>query len=180
MINPDIIHSDGTMEWHKDGLQHRENAPAVMYTNNASEWWWHGKLHRDNGPAVIYSDGSKEWWLHGVIQRTENAVGQISLFTKGLLLTVTNADNTQEWYKEGQLHRDGGEPAVIANDGRKEWYKEGQLHREFSKGAAVIRADGSEEYWADGYFYGMITKDNDWSDELLSEEEGQILSDFGN
>jgi len=46
-------------------------------------------------------------------------------------ITETNGDwSARLWYFEGQLHRDGGLPAVMIADGRKAWYVEGKLARE--------------------------------------------------
>jgi hypothetical protein len=60
---------------------------------------------------------------------------------------VIYADGLQEWYVDGQLHRLDG-PAVIYADGSQEWHVDGQLHR--LDGPAVIHADGSQEWWLHG------------------------------
>jgi len=52
-------------------------------------------------------------------------------------------DGTQSWYKEGVLHRDGDQPAIICWNGTRIWYKEGWLHRDGDK-LAIIEADGSQ------------------------------------
>lgn len=39
-------------------------------------------------------------------------------------------------------------PAVILSDGTQCWYRLGVLHRD--KGPAIIRPDGTEEYWYRG------------------------------
>ena len=46
-------------------------------------------------------------------------------------------DVTQEWYKDGKLHRDNDQPAIIYADGTKFWYKEGKYHREDDQPAII-------------------------------------------
>ena len=41
------------------------------------------------------------------------------------------ADGTQKWYLNGQLHRDGDQPAVIDADGTKEWWRNNEQIRSF-------------------------------------------------
>lgn len=53
------------------------------------------------------------------------------------------------WEKDGLLHRDGDEPAVIHTDGTREWWVSGQLHRNSDK-PAVTRTDGHLEWWVHG------------------------------
>ena len=81
----------------------------------------------------------------------------------------------QEWRNDkGELHRDGGLPAVIWTDGGEEYWKNDERHRDGDLPAienvtegiqcfycddklhragglpAIVRADGSEEYWVNG------------------------------
>lgn len=82
---PSWIHKDVKM-WHKDGLLHRDNNPAVVdhesevwYQNglihrdddpafinkNIIMWYVNGVPHREDGPAVIGVCGRAEWWING-------------------------------------------------------------------------------------------------------------------
>jgi hypothetical protein len=36
----------------------------------------------------------------------------------------------REWRQNGQLHRDGDEPAVIYQNGSRVWYRNGEIHRD--------------------------------------------------
>jgi hypothetical protein len=38
----------------------------------------------------------------------------------------TTPNGTRYWLKNGEIHRDGDEPAVIWADGTRDWYKNGQ------------------------------------------------------
>jgi len=57
------------------------------------------------------------------------------------------ADGTQVWYINDNRHREDG-PAVIRADGTQEWYLNGKLHRE--DGPARIWANGTKEWWVNG------------------------------
>jgi hypothetical protein len=65
----------------------------------------------------------------------------------GLEVRVSD-DGTKSYYKDGQLHRRGGEPAHEGADGSKAWWVNGVLHR--VDGPAVIHADGTVEWWLEG------------------------------
>lgn len=78
-----------------------------------------------------------------------------------------DVDGDVFWYKDGQLHREGGPaieyvnggktwwlngkrhredgPALEYPDGRREWYRNGMQHREY--GPAVEHPDGHREWW---------------------------------
>ena len=63
-------------KWHKNGILHRINGPAVIYKTDkcySEEWWEEGKLHRNEcgcsgtlhkncGPAIITEN--KMCWFH--------------------------------------------------------------------------------------------------------------------
>jgi hypothetical protein len=60
---------------------------------------------------------------------------------------VIFADGARIWYKNGEIHRVGA-PAVIYEDGSEFWYQNDNYHRE--DGPAVLYADGTKEYWLNG------------------------------
>ena len=62
---------------------------------------------------------------------------------------IVYADGTQEWRKNGALHRNDDLPARICPDGTQEWYMNGSLHRSY--GPAIISSDGIREW----YMYGI-------------------------
>lgn len=53
-----------------------------------------------------------------------------------------------EYKKNGQLHNDENEPAIIYHDGTLGFYKEGLLHNE--NGPARYYPDGTMEWWQNG------------------------------
>jgi len=60
---------------------------------------------------------------------------------------AVNSDGTQEWYRNGQLHREDG-PARVWLNGTWEWWRNDLLHRE--DGPAIIRPDGTQAWWRNG------------------------------
>lgn len=57
-------------------------------------------------------------------------------------------DGTEEWYRDGCLHRTDGGPAVTTGDGSTYWYRDGQLHR--TDGPAVMESDGTRAWYQRG------------------------------
>jgi len=51
--------------YHKQGLLHRTNGPAIEWADGIKEWYNMGMRHRTNGPAVEYADGSMLWFIKG-------------------------------------------------------------------------------------------------------------------
>ena len=69
-----------------------------------------------------------------------------------LLETYENINGTQEWYKNGEIHRDNDLPAVIRANGTQKWYKNGNRHRDNDL-PAVIFSNGSQEWYKNGVRY---------------------------
>ena len=55
----------------------------------------------------------------------------------------------REWFRNGKLHREGDQPAVIFASGTLEWYTKGLLHRGGDH-PARIRADGTQVWFING------------------------------
>jgi hypothetical protein len=94
------------MEWHLDGLLHREGGPAVDIVDR-KEWWVHGKLHRSDGPAFYYHKDRKqceEWWEDGQRHRVNGPAVCDELFSAdGASLRVRS-----EWWLYDTRHREDG------------------------------------------------------------------------
>ena len=54
------------------------------------------------------------------------------------------------WYTNGQIHREGGLPAIECTSGTKMWYELGQLHRDGGL-PAVEYASGGKEWLVKGF-----------------------------
>jgi hypothetical protein len=65
-------YTDGSLEWCKDGVYHRDgDKPARIYKDGTLVWWKNGKWHRDGDkPAMIYADGTLTWFKNGKQHRT--------------------------------------------------------------------------------------------------------------
>lgn len=62
---PAVVGSDGYEQWYWNGLQHRVGGPAITHADGFQSWWHYGQRHRIDGPAVIWPDGHREWHLNG-------------------------------------------------------------------------------------------------------------------
>ena len=60
-----VIDCNGDKFWYLNGLQHREDGPALEWANGSKFWHLNGKYHRTDGPAVEFADGAKYWYLNG-------------------------------------------------------------------------------------------------------------------
>jgi hypothetical protein len=65
MKNGIYIEPDGTEQWYKDNLTHREDGPAVIYPDGYQMWYQNGHLHREDGPAAIWMKYFT-WWLNDI------------------------------------------------------------------------------------------------------------------
>jgi hypothetical protein len=60
-------------------------------------------------------------------------------------------DYGEEWWVNGKRHRDGGEPAVLFDDGIAGWWVDGVLHRDGDMPALVVLGPkGGLEWWVHG------------------------------
>ena len=76
---------DRTREWHRNGMRHRDDGPAVERPDGAREWFRDGRRHRDDGLAIEWADGSREWYRSGKPHRDGGPA-------------VERPDGTGEWW----------------------------------------------------------------------------------
>ena len=61
------------------------------------------------------------------------------------------ASGSKEWYKHGELHREGDQPASIDADGEQvlvqSWYKHGYPHRDGDLPAYIDSENGETQWW---------------------------------
>lgn len=93
------VESDGTKQWLRYGVLHRDDGPAVERPDGETRWYQFGKEHREGGPAIERADGSKEWLRHGKHHREDGPATESRL-------------NTPRWYLNGEDWPDG--PSVVA------------------------------------------------------------------
>lgn len=88
MMRNGRYYSNGSTEWYKNDLLHREDGPAYEYLDGTKQWYQFGEYHREDGPACIDIDGTEEWYLHGKLHRENGPARQ-----------WWNGDN--DWYING-------------------------------------------------------------------------------
>jgi hypothetical protein len=63
-----ILRQNGSHEWYKDCLRHREgDEPAIIKANGTRIWMRYGTLYRDDDkPPIVEADGTEFWyyWDH--------------------------------------------------------------------------------------------------------------------
>ena len=109
------------------------------------------KRHTIDGNMVCFKENYPEQRLRDIfdIKHSDDIIGKWAQNRFDDAYCFTYPDGTQEWYKNGEFHRNDG-PAVIYEHGHKEWWLNGDLHRE--DGPAVIYPSG-EEWWLNGKYY---------------------------
>jgi hypothetical protein len=164
---PAVTYADGKVEYWKNGKLHRDGGrPAIQTVNtndewwlkdnvdfmhkiNVREWWVNNRRHRGGGlPAVVHMNWVYEHDNKRIQLESLNPATQGGDEPK----TIQSGFCRKEWWKNGKLHRDGGEPAIviyIEGKEHKEWWKNGKLHRDGGL-PAIEREDGTEEYWVNG------------------------------
>jgi hypothetical protein len=61
---------------------------------------------------------------------------------------IIDNNGVVRWFDQrGNLHREGGFPAVEFPDGSKRYYEHGKRHR--IDGPAVLNSDGTNQWWID-------------------------------
>jgi hypothetical protein len=96
-----------------------------------------------------YNDGSHtNEWNHGTLQWDKNG----DLHRDGDNPALIYGDGTLQWWKNGRHHRDGDKPAEIDADGTLVWWKNGVYHRDGDL-PAVINADGTLAWWKNGQWH---------------------------
>ena len=85
---PAIEWAYGSKQWWKDGIQHRLDGPAVEWADGTKEWYVKGKRHRLDGPAIEWPDGDKEWWVNG------ESINVIEIFGYEPALPLTAEEQT--------------------------------------------------------------------------------------
>jgi hypothetical protein len=165
---PAVENANGDKAWYINGKLHREDGPAIEYSDGDKSWYINGNRHREDGPAIERVNGYKAWYIDGTKLSEEefNARPKKTLLSNGTIEWKVNGKLHREdgpaiertngdrfYYKNGRIHRDGGEPAVIT-DIYVMWCKDGQYHRE--DGPAIQYNDGDCQYFIGGK---SLTKD---------------------
>ena len=144
------------------GSKKIDNVEGLPNTFSYKEKMWKdtdGDLHREDGPAVVRKNGTKEYWLHGeqfTFEKWKEAK-KASVHTQQqnwdntLLVSISEAAR-----KETCCVSCGSEKVpdgwVNYANGENLWhFKKGKLHN--LAGPAIVRKDGTKEYWIEGKSY---------------------------
>lgn len=152
-----IVFDDGSVEWHLDGVRHREDGPAYE-AGDVRLWYRHGVRHRDGGPAIERpADNYYVWYSHGRIHRDDGPA-----HIRG---------DVQRWLVHGQMHRIGGPAHDSPRD--QDWVVHGALHR--LDGPAQI-SGGCRTWWVNGDRVGGPEDEHTASlEDLYANGRGDLL-----
>lgn len=153
---PTVVFSDGTCEWYKNNVLHREgDRPAVIKPDGSKFWYIRGRQHRESDkPAVetleygVYErfgsfypeqHGAAKalayvWMRHGVIHRDNNRPA-----------VVHAATHTAFWLRNGKLDRTDGGPTAVKQEAL-EWHENNELHRDAPR-PACMETSGWHSWW---------------------------------
>ena len=125
-----------------NGLLHSFNdQPAMIESDGRMLWYDHGDLSRGNDlPAVVIIGEHYEWWTAGIPGRDGDRPAVVTRMAK-------------EWIVNDQLHREGGQPAVIWYNGDMDYFEKGMQHRDNAP-AVVVRGHQiyyKHDEWAGHY-----------------------------
>jgi hypothetical protein len=70
-------YSEEVYSYHKMGMLHRKNGPAII-TKNTRKYYWLGQIHREDGPAIEKADGHNGWAWHGTLHPNFQTWGERS------------------------------------------------------------------------------------------------------
>jgi hypothetical protein len=145
-------HDFGVMtvyEYKINGETSNEYGPAVIRAAGICEFWHNNHIHR---PSIRYDELIHEYWIDGVKHRDEYDDDGESLPAFIEYEQWSGEILKEEWWFEGELHREDGPAVIIYEDGvavKKEWYNGGMRHR-LNEAAIFDMLDGIREWWVNG------------------------------
>jgi hypothetical protein len=74
--------------------------------------------------------------------------------------------NVKIYTKDGKLHRDGDQPAVILSKRHQRWYKNGLKHRDGDQPAEIL-PDGTKKYWQNDELHRDGDKPRKWYSNMV-------------
>jgi hypothetical protein len=82
---------NGFLVWYSNGVQHREDGPAIVFNQPGNfEWKRNGVRHREDGPAVESPIGDS-YYLNGVYFTREEFLKQTTKPREFTMLEIANS-----------------------------------------------------------------------------------------
>lgn len=186
------------VEWFWNGQQYRRGGPAfisiekkgqhfhytnIWYEDPCKEW-----IHRiDDGPAKTTRAYTKDpmsiggphdeiirlWYKFGQMHRDKDRPARV--YRMEHFAPRPHEERivwSRVWYQRGDVHRDGDRPSFVSNSGRKEWQQRSKRHR-IGK-PAVIRHEGTPEWWLDDHFFNNEQEYNQGLWRYVEEQQAEI------
>lgn len=181
---------DGIETYLNENLHSFDGKPAIVkYDTHGlvtqQEWYDNGVQHRDNKPAFIQFTGNKiickKYFKNGLLHNDkEPAEANYKVHYRGGTYIVKLY--SESWYKNGQLHRDGDNPAFVRYSNNyvdlptlEIYYKNGVITRE-KKPAKIDYQFKHCDRIKNEYYYkdGQYHRGNDLPAVILRDENDNI------
>lgn len=164
---PAVISNNETEIWYLGGVIHRDGDKPAYITPDKIYYYKRGHIHRDEtlGPAVIGTRvdevqsssvlrGTQYYYSHGMLHRSD---GPAVIAADHIIVEVSGTDLSRSTeFPSGTLVPYIDEQFVLTGTIQK-WFHSGTLSR--TDGMAIIRHDGTGEYWLSGTYYAL---ERDW------------------
>lgn len=178
MLNSEFAELFRTDDWWIMLVNHKGNYGQDKPPNLSWRQYYQQLLWSINSPPKIDQNGDQVWKLCGYLHRWADLPALIRVSGYGSsriwyrygqrhrggdqpAFTETSLDNDlcQTWYQNGLIHRDGDQPAYIEGNGTQHWYQHGLRHRDHDRPAYICKnLYGSAHIW---YRYGQRHRDGD-------------------
>lgn len=175
----------------KEKLHSFNNRPAIIEYDAyglvaQEEWYENGIQHRDGKPAFIKFTGNKvicEKYIKNGLLHNEKAPAEVNYKTHYHGGSYTTKLYSESWYKNGQLHREGDNPAFIRYSNNyvdlptlEMYYKNGVITRD-KKPAKIDYNFRNCELIKNEYYYkdGQYHRGNDLPAVITRDDNGNII-----
>lgn len=147
-----LLYNGGKKIDNVDGLPNSFSAKEKEWRNAS------GELHRLDGPAVVRKDGSNEYWINGILYSFQDwkqaKKSHVHAKTQDWDKTLVSVSETAR--QESCCFSCGSQKVsdgwVNYGNGEQLWHFKGRkLHN--LAGPAIIRKNGTHEYWIEGRVY---------------------------
>lgn len=146
-----VVKTYGTYKVHVELIEDKLN---VMVEDDGKEILFDVLSQTDKTAAEMYwifyessIDYKINSLIHTIILRNVNHIYTFNL--QKVDCPVVDKDGNQRWYKDGKLHREDDQPAVILSDGTQAWYYLGKSHRDNDL-PAIIGCDSGKSWYLNG------------------------------
>lgn len=136
-VSVTLLHGHHIISNHEEtkALYHLlSSLPVIAQSLPFHLWTRNGKLHRDNDlpAAVFHAQQCRIWLKNGEVHRDGD-------------LPAVDLPDVKVWFRHGKRHRDNDMPARVDQNGDLEWWFEGALCR--NNGQPTVEWHDGDKWW---------------------------------